>query len=290
MYQGLTNTETIRQYSKRNSLKVLSVIFLEWFIVISTVYLAIYFNRFLIYPFAVLIIATRMYALYSLAHEACHFNLFKNKKTNDWVGNIFIAWPIFIDIQDMRKIHFSHHKYLQTKDDPEIKHLEYDEFQFPLSRKKLLLILFKDLLGYNFIKYRWNYTKWRFVFKNLKIYQVIFYSIVLLGFAWSSHFFTCILLWIVPYMTIYQLLNRVRLYSEHFNLPDQLEYKTRTLHLPMWSAFFIAPYGLGYHAEHHFYPSVPFYNLKKLHKEISNKEKYVKEVLLEKKYWWMFQK
>jgi fatty acid desaturase len=290
MNQSLANTETIRFYSKRNSLKVLAVIFLEWFIIISTFYLAISFNRFFIYPFAVFIIATRMYALYSLTHEACHYNLLKNKKVNDWIGNIFIAWPIFIDIQDMRKIHFSHHKNLQTEDDPEIKHLEYEEFQFPMSRKKLFLILFKDLTGFNFIRYRLHIFKWITILKNMSYIQLIYYFTILALFLLSGHFIVFLLLWIIPYMTVFQLLNRIRLYSEHFNLPEKLKYKTRTLHLPKWSAFFIAPYGLGYHAEHHLYPSVPFYNLRKLHKEISNKEEYTNGVIIEKNYWWMIQK
>lgn len=284
MNKALANTETIRFYSKRNGFKIFSVIFLEWLIIITNFCLCLYFNQFSIYLLGIFIIATRMYAFYSLAHEACHYQLFQNKKLNDWIGNVFLAWPIFIDIHDMRKIHFLHHKHLQTKEDPEIKHLDYDEFQFPLEKNKLLLIFFKDIIGYNFIRYRLNNLKWLSSFRKLTVYQTIYYCSVIAIFAVSGKFLLCISLWIIPYMTIYQLLNRIRLYYEHFNLPDQLNYKTRTLHLPIWSAFFIAPHGLGYHADHHLFPSVPFYNLRKLHNEISKTDEYINGVIVERNY------
>ena len=84
------------------------------------------------------------------------------------------------------------------------------------------------------------------------------------------------MLWIIPYITIYQALNRFRLYFEHQNLEGR-ELKTRSMSFGALLDFFVCPHNLGYHTEHHLYPKVPFYNLKALRGELTNKDELVME-------------
>src|SRR5690554_6934725 len=259
--------EIKKALQKKYTISILSIV-IEWFIVLFTFYFCI------IYPFPItylmggLLISTRMNAFYSLAHEACHYQISKNKKLNDLIANLLLAWPIFIDIKKMRKLHFAHHKYLQTEKDPEIAHLKYDEFQFPLQKKKIFSIFFKDLIGYNFLSYK---LRGGVIVDFNNPHRLLYYVLMLAMLFYFQLVIPFILLWILPYIGPFQLLNRIRLYSEHFNLPEG-KIQIRTLHLSKWKAFFLVPYGLGYHAEHHFYPAVPFYNLRKLHIKFSKEE------------------
>lgn len=206
------------------------------------------------------------------------------------MGNLLIAWPVFSDIKEMRTIHMKHHKHLQTDQDPEMKHLLYDEFQFPLSRKSIILIVLKDLTGFNFIRYRIPKLFNLSPFQSWNIPQYLYYGVILIVLVYTKLLIPFLILWIIPYMTIYQLLNRIRLYYEHFNFPERKEYQTRTLHLSKVSAFFLSPYGLGYHAEHHLFPSIPFYHLRKLHTELVHQEDFLNGVEVEKSYFSMLKK
>lgn len=290
MNRDLIDDKTLLSFYVKDKKRVFFILLIEWLIILSTFAICTWLNHPLSYLIGICVMATRMYAFYSLTHEGCHYHLISNKKINDIIGNIFFAWPILSDIQEMRRLHFLHHKFLQTDKDPEIKHLEYKEFQFPLKKKELIYIVLKDLTGINFLVYRWKkiiqlpkIKQWDF---NKTLYYLIIVGIVI----YSGYFFQLLILWIIPYVTIFQLLNRIRLYYEHFNFSPLKKHKTRTLHLSQWAAAFIAPYGLGYHAEHHLYPGVPFYNLRKIHAILSKNKDYQYEVEEENSYIQMFKK
>src|SRR5690606_22120763 len=199
-----------------------------------------------------------------------------NKKSNDIVAKIFLAGPLFISLEEMRSAHFNHHKFLQTEKDPEMEHLKYPEFQFPMSLRKFIGIVIKDVSGYNFIKYKFmNIGKYKNIPYNLlntqNIIVMLYYAAIAFVAFRLGIALEVFLLWIVPYATCYQLLNRIRTYTEHFNIPDK-SYNTRSLITNRIASFFISPYNLGYHTEHHLYPFIPNYNLPKIHEYIINNE------------------
>ena len=59
----------------------------------------------------------------------------------------------------------------------------------------------------------------------------------------------------------------MRLISEHSAVPgaDPAYTVTRTTLARWWERWLILPRNIHYHIEHHWYPSVPFYNLPALH-------------------------
>lgn len=226
------------------------------------------FVAILLVPF----VATRMYALYSLLHDGIHFLLHSNRKVNDFVGIVFLATPLFVSLKTMRKAHFMHHQHLLSDLDPEIKHRAFPEFRFPLSKKQLLTIVFLDLTGINFLKYQFLKLKalstlsspLKFKLLLLQTFKIL---IVLAFLILSYNCFVCraiVVLWFIPYATFYQVLNRLRLYLEHNNLSHSAS-QTRSLIFHPFLSFFVCPHNLGYHAAHHQYPNIPFYNLQKAH-------------------------
>jgi fatty acid desaturase len=101
----------------------------------------------------------------------------------------------------------------------------------------------------------------------------IFWSVLLLGGIWmwgSTAILWFVLYWLVPYCTFTQVFFRLRGAIEHGNVPDpQNPYQqTRTYFIHPVASFFFAPKQVNYHLEHHLYPSVPFYNLPRLHAKL----------------------
>ncbi len=75
------------------------------------------------------------------------------------------------------------------------------------------------------------------------------------------------LYWLVPYCTLMQVFFRIRGAIEHGNVPDpdNAYQRTRTYFMSAALRFFFAPKQVGYHLEHHLYPSIPFYRLPRIH-------------------------
>ncbi|MCO5229683.1 MAG: fatty acid desaturase family protein [Chitinophagales bacterium] len=256
--------ENIRSLSKLNQLKSLFIVLFEWVIIISCFLLFIFLKPISYYllPIFIFVIGTRMYAFYSLIHDGIHYLLCKNKILNDWVVRLFLAWPIFISLQKMRNNHFSHHKNFLTDKDPEFQLSRYAEFQFPLKKRTFIGILLGDLSGYNFLKYK-LYGCLKNPNERLWIVGLLLAIFMFYYFSDNTILQVIIFLWIVPYITVFQTLNRLRAYTEHFNLPEGVQ--TRSLIISPFLSFFFTPYSLGYHEVHHMYPYIPQYNLRTLH-------------------------
>lgn len=245
--------------------KSIGYIALEWLIICTVFFIWIIYPK----PFLVLLfiplMGTRMYALYSLLHDGIHGLLWQNRFGNDLISKIFLAWPIFISFEQMKNNHLAHHKYMGTERDPEQQLLAYKEFQFPMQLSDFLWIVFKDLSGYNFIYYKWLKVR-KLSFSAIKLQHKQLISIALYYGCMLAILYTfdtlipLLLLWIIPYCTVFPLMNRLRAYTEHHNIPGNISH-TRTLQLSRLKAFFWAPYHLGYHTEHHMYPAIPNYNL-----------------------------
>ena len=280
------NASEIRSLSQLQPIKSHLAVITEWMLIGGAIALHIYSKNPFVYFLCWGIIGTRMYALYSLLHEGIHFLLSKNKKVNDAISIFFLATPLFISLARIRVFHFAHHQHLQTAADPEAAHRQYEEFQFPKTKKQMLLIFLKDLSGINYFQYRLQklFHGRRKPFKIPNPQQSIVYLIVAGAVLYWGWGWELVLYWLLPYITIYQALNRLRLSTEHFHLPQEKIFKTRTMRLNFFERFIFSPHNLGFHTEHHLYPGVPFYKLQALHKRLMQDETYQKNVLISNSY------
>jgi len=88
--------------------------------------------------------------------------------------------------------------------------------------------------------------------------------------AWAA----LLLYWIVLYCTWHIAVQYVRIIYEHSAVQsDEEEYSiTRTTIPTRLESMFFLPRNVGYHLEHHWYPSVPFYRLLDLHNQLMMRE------------------
>lgn len=284
----LIDVSEIRVLSILQPWKSIAAILLEWWLIICCVCTHKIYPSSWVYLIVWLVISTRLYALYSLIHEAIHFSITRNKKWNDVIGQFFLGFPLLISLSTMRKAHLAHHKYLQTELDPEMKHLDYKEFQFPKTKMQLVKLFLLDISGVNFVYY-----------KLLKLVNILrhissikfndVFDLMLLGIyflvAYKFNFVDdLILYWLIPFATLYQLLNRIRLSTEHFNIDSHNNLKTRSVIPSFVERCIFTPYNLGYHTEHHLYPGVPFYNLPKLNQALIKQTDFLKSSIIKHSY------
>ena len=70
--------------------------------------------------------------------------------------------------------------------------------------------------------------------------------------------------WAVPYFLVFPVAFTLNRLGQHYNIDPTHPLKWSTVMAPsrIWDFLFVYS---NYHAEHHYFPSVPFYNLRKLH-------------------------
>ncbi len=236
------------------------------------------------YLAAVVVISSRQHALMVLTHEGIHKRLSKTLWVNDMIARFLVGFPVFISLSKWRFIHLYHHQHTHTSADPD----RAIYARYPLDRHKFRRLLLRDMCGLNvfstlkyFIDMPLATAEFNRRFlgqERARQYQqtadmrafAFFWIGVLGGIVFLSGFsgvWLLVLYWLVPYCTLTQVFFRIRGAIEHGNVPDPTHAyrQTRTYFLTPLLAFFFAPKQVNYHLEHHLYPSVPFYNLPRLH-------------------------
>lgn len=288
------NPALIRQLSKLKPWISVSHVVLEYVFIISAIVLCSLYGHPLLYVVCVMWIGARQHALAILIHEAAHYRLVKHKPTNDFIGEVLLAFPIFVTLRGYRLSHRAHHRHMNTEHDPDWVSKETPDWEFPKTRAALLFMLTKIALGRNLV---WMVRlivkggqaggatsankKTRAFVAGRMVYYVTVIA-VLTYFGWWAEF---LLFWIVPLATWLQVILRIRSIAEHFGLEyDHTFTEARTTYPSLFDRLFIASKNVWYHLDHHLYPSVPFYNLPHLHTELMALTGYQERAHITKSY------
>lgn len=223
------------------------------------------------YVVGTIVIACRQHALLVLMHEASHFRLSKNVRLNDTVGELFAAFPTMASLTWYRKHHLVHHRETNTDQDPDwVRKIPLAEWQYPKSAKQLRFVLLKQLL-----RGGWDWLKFVTSISNGDRRRTVFWIVAFAGAVGSGHIREFSLYWMVPMLVVFPVIQRLRSIAEHFGLPNTHELNgTRNTVASAAETFLLSPHGVNFHLTHHLFPSVPFYNLAKLHRRLMEFEIY----------------
>ncbi len=278
-------SERVRELSKINSWKAMSHLLLDWTIIMVAIAVSMRENSLLAYIFSVLVIGARQHALLIITHEGAHFRLNNTKWLNDLFSNLFAAFPIFFCTQGYRANHLAHHRHLNSQQDPDwVRKIKLREWQFPQTRKQLIETFATVLMTswYKMIILFWNLSElgkrdsWTIRDKRHLIFlKLAFYSGLAIGLSLTSTWHIFALYWLVPYFLVMPVAERIRSISEHFGLAreNELNHSRNILCSPL-EAFVFGPHNVRYHLDHHMFPTVPQYNLPKLHQALSEIPEY----------------
>lgn len=237
---------------------------------------------------AILVIGSRQLGLAILMHDAAHNALFRTPALNEWVGTWLCGWPIMADLKAYRRYHLTHHRHTQTEKDPDLALSK----PFPTSRASLRRKFTRDLTGQTGIKQLVSQIstftrlagdhdaieaakgdaaqafKSNTIFTAFPVFFGIACLISLLGDWWWG-----IAFWIVPYLTWFQFVLRLRNIAEHgaTEMSDNPLQNVRTTRAGPLMRLFVAPYWVNYHLEHHMIMHVPCWRLPRLHQRLLEK-------------------
>ncbi|HKN14212.1 MAG TPA: fatty acid desaturase family protein [Candidatus Binatus sp.] len=265
----------------------------EWGLIVATICLCQRFWHPMLYVFAVAFIGSRQHALLVLMHDGVHYRLLRNRRLNDWLSEVALAWPHLVTARQYRKNHFAHHRYLNTAQDPDLKRREGDlAWVFPQAIPNLAKTLFRDVTGLNapaMLKLAVSLASADSVPVGFLAVRYGFYAAALGIIIYAGALEGFALYWIVPMFTWLVLVMRIRGIAEHHAIDidgPQIAYpRTRTTHATWLERIFLAPKNVNYHIEHHFFPSVPFYRLPELHAILMSKPGFRESAHLTHTYW-----
>ena len=270
--------DVLRELSVLSPGRALGAVAAEWVGIAVAVAIFASWPVWWVYLPVLVFIGARQHALTVIGHDAAHYRFLPERAWNDHLGNLLVQWPVFITVEGFRKYHGLHHRFLNAEDDGNrfLWHTHTKagaltrEWTYPKTRLGLLATLARRALFFTGL--RWILRGmlaslfirdgWTWVLVRVAYYGAIAAILTVNGWwAWFG------LLWILPYLTWHVAIQYMRLISEHSAITsaDPMLADTRTTIPTWWERLLILPRNIGYHIEHHWYPSVPFYNLPRLH-------------------------
>jgi fatty acid desaturase len=273
----LTKQE-LRDFSRISATRACFHIIGEWLLIVGTISLVQRFWSPWLYIAAVAFIGARQHALMILMHDGVHRRLFCDRRVNDWVSEIVLAWPNLVSARAYRRNHFAHHRYLNTPQDPDWARRQGDNaWLFPKKASELAKLMLRDVSGLNALRLlalaRSLMTSDVDVSRGFLVARYGFYVVLLALIVWAHGLGLLLMYWFVPLFTWLIFIFRIRSIAEHSAIEScsPAYAGTRTTVIGVIERIFVAPKNVSYHLEHHFFPSVPFYRLPELHRVLLSK-------------------
>jgi len=248
----------------RNTVTILSV----WGQVAGEIWLAAWLANPFVWAAVFLLMGRNFANMAILGHEASHRILLHNRKLNDFVGKWLAFYPNFTPYDIYRRSHMAHHREEFGPTEPDMNFYS----GFPVGRRSMARKFGRDIVGITGAR-------------NLAgLFQAIgsdrgrpIVAKIILSQLTVAAVFTAfgrpelyLFMWLLPWMTTWKVLNRLRSIAEHGGMhksPDRRE-TTHHVRQSLIPRFWFAPFNTGWHLAHHVDPGVPFRNLPTLHAEL----------------------
>jgi fatty acid desaturase len=269
---ALLSKRELVELSQISTMRSALHIIIEWMVILIAIRACERFWEPWLYLATIVVIATRQHSLMIMLHEGTHYRLCRNRKINDWVSELVLAWPVLISARSYRANHFAHHRYLNTDRDPDWLRRRGDQnWVFPKRPREMAVLLLGDLTGLGAVALvkllRTVASRDTDASKGFLMARYLYYAVVMAVAFWTGTARLLFLYWFVPLFTCLVFIFRIRSIAEHSALGGARTSLagTRTTLTSFLERIFLAPNNVNYHLEHHLYPSVPFFRLPRLH-------------------------
>lgn len=277
----------LRELSRLQPARALAATGIEWLGIAAAMALYLWRPGVLSYLLAVVFIGARQHALTVLGHDASHHRYLNHKFANDLVSSVLLMWPVFVSVWGFRNFHGDHHKYFGgARDGNRLLWRTHTaqgelapEWVYPKTRRELLRKLLRHSVFATGLRWVLRGLISCFVLREpwpWKVARVGFYVGVIALLSVCGWWLEFVSLWLVPLCTWHVTIQYMRLIAEHsaVNSDDPAYQGTRTTIPTRLEALLILPRNIGYHLEHHWYPSVPFYKLPALHARLMREPRF----------------
>ena len=228
----------------------------------------------------------------NIIHAGIHFNLHENKKINDKICNLLGLFTA-TEINQVRKIHMTHHTKNGTKDDT-----EYSYF-YPLNLKKI----FSYFCGIEIFKYLFTLEKkinedesiklslidkMKYIFNFQRFCSLLLHLSMIVIFIFYYKNFYLAVAWVYGFFAFLPFFNSLQNILEHadekkirINEGYELRPINRNFSSNFLSKYIFGNFGSNKHAIHHWDPSIHFLNLEKTERFLEKTE--IKDIIVRKK-------
>ncbi|MEP6692517.1 MAG: fatty acid desaturase [Gemmatimonadaceae bacterium] len=245
---------------------------LEWIAIAATIVAALHWWSVPVAAIAMIVLGTRQHGLFILFHDGVHGLIASPRRLNDGITNVAAGVPLLVPVHLYRAVHIGHHRHLGTERDPErvlLYHAQPWRYR-PLALGPLARQVAGDVLGWHNIVMAVRFFRVRRdprsplrmaatrAYPELALTIALFAAAVIAGAIVAPVITGRIaLLWLVPYFTLTQLLQKVRSFAEHAGegSADAITYSWAP---GLLGRLTIWPYNINYHREHHARPGVPW--------------------------------
>lgn len=239
-----------------------------WVESIGIIAIAAWLNNPFVYAIA-FVLMTRAFVRFNiLGHEAVHRTLFTNTAVNDFVGKWLLSYHALVPFELYRRGHINHHRDEMGPKEPDTALYA----GYPVTKASMRRKLIRDATGQS----GWKILKGllrgtRNPRTKTVARRIVAAQIVLLAIATAvGRPELWLLLWFLPWMTGWRVVNRLRALAEHGGMTRSDDRRETTHHIRQsaLARFFMVPYHVGWHLAHHVDMGVPCWNLPKLHDEL----------------------
>ena len=250
----------------RNALSIASI----YVQTIGIIWAAVALHNPIIYVIAFLLMGRAHAQLLALMHESVHRLLFRNRKLNDFAGRWLLGYLSFVNTDGYRYVHMAHHREEFGPNEPDIPLYA----NYPITRASFWRKMRRDGLGST--GFRMLRGQFMSIFKTdpqqLNTQRKIFslHAVLLVLSVIFANPWVYVMLWLVPYITVWRVMNRLRSIAEHGGLraDDDRRVTTHSVKQHLFSSFFFVPFNLGWHIAHHADSGIPFRSLPKYHRQL----------------------
>ena len=209
----------------------------------------------------------RVYARFAtLGHEAVHRTLFTNRTLNDWVGRWVLSYPSWVPFEQYRRGHLDHHRDEMGPREPDMALYR----NYPVSRASLRRKLVRDASGQTGWKLLRGLLRAARKRKPTAIRILACQVPIALAFTAVGRPELYLFLWLLPHLTVWRVINRLRAIAEHGGLTRSKDRRETTHHVKQsrLAGFFLVPHNIGFHLAHHVDMGVCCWNLPRMHDEL----------------------
>ena len=250
----------------RNALSIASI----YVQTIGIIWAALALHNPITYVIAFLLMGRAHAQLLALMHESVHRLLFRNRKLNDFAGRWLLGYMSFVNTDGYRYVHMAHHREEFGPNEPDIPLYA----NYPITRASFWRKMRRDGLGST--GFRMLRGQFMSIFKTdpqqLNTQRKIFslHAVLLILSVIFVNPWVYVMLWLVPYITVWRVMNRLRSIAEHGGLraDDDRRVTTHSVKQHLFSSFFFVPFNLGWHIAHHTDSGIPFRSLPKYHRQL----------------------